>query len=115
MPNEFFARICVILFEPHDLQAEPESALILTESPMIAVARDDGPAVGYYVEVGLRCPPERVIDVIDYAVADGEVHWGRTQWHEVVIEELPPALRRHVNVDHEEVWYRGDRDYFRRW
>ena len=113
--SDYFARICVILFEAADLPEEPLPSFVVTESAMIPIERESGPAVGYYREVGFRCKPDDVLEVIDYTVADGEVHWGRTTWHEAEIDSLPRAVRRRVALDHEAVWYRGEREYFRRW
>jgi len=113
--SDYFARICVILFEAADLPEEPLPSFVVTESAMIPIERESGPAVGYYREVGFRCLPGDVVDVIDFAADDGEIHWGRTEWHETEIESLPRDVRRRVALDHEAVWYRGEREYFRRW
>jgi len=115
MQNDYFARLCVILFEAHDLPPEPVSSFVETESAMIPIPTETGPAVGYYVDVGFRCHPGDVVDVIDFAVDDGEIHWGRSEWHETRIDALPPAVRRRIEFDHDAVWYRGEREYFRRW
>ncbi len=104
--NDYSARVCVILFESIDLPEEPLPSLVVTESAMIPIERDSGPAVGYYRELGFRCAADDVLEMIDYAVGDGEVHWGRTEWHETAIDAA---------LDHDAIWYRGAREYFRRW
>jgi hypothetical protein len=114
---DYLARICVILFEPREVPDEPMPSLVVTESAMIDVeTKHAGPAIGYTIEVGLRCHPHEVLEMIDYAVSDGEVHWGRTEWHETEIESLPRRIRRHVHVDDDPpLWYRGRPSYFSAW
>ncbi len=105
----------MVLFESVELPPEPVPSFVETESAMIPIPTETGPAVGYYVDVGFRCHPGDIVDVIDFAVDDGEIHWGRSEWHETKIEALPPAVRNRVYLDHDAVWYRGEREYFRRW
>lgn len=113
--NDYFARICVVLFEPLDVPERAAPSLVVTESAMIPIESESGPMVGYYREVGFRCLPGDVVDVIDFAADDGEIHWGRSQWHETELETLPRAVRRRVALHHDAYWYRGEREYFSRW
>jgi hypothetical protein len=115
MPNDYFAHVCVILSQPLELPDEPLPALVATESALISIATESGPAVGYYREIGFRCQPGDVVDVVDLCADDGEIHWGRTEWHETTIDSLPRHVRKRVLLDHDAVWYRGEREYFRRW
>jgi hypothetical protein len=113
--HDYFARICVILFERVDLPDEPVPSLVATESALIPIPFESGPAVGYYREIGFRCQPGDIVDVVEFAADDGEIHWGRSEWHETKFESLPRHVRQRVYLDHEAVWYRGEREYFRRW
>lgn len=112
---DYFGRICVILFESVDIAAPPAPSLVVTESAMIPVESDSGPMVGYYQEVGFRCQPGDVVDVVEFSAADGEIHWGRSEWHAAEIDSLPRAVRRRIVLDHGAFWYRGEREYFSRW
>ena len=113
--NDYFGRICILLFESVEVPERPAPSLVVTESAMIPVGSESGPMVGYYQEVGFRCLPGDVVDVLEFFAADGEVHWGRTEWHETDIESLPRAIRRRAALDHDAFWYRGEREYFSRW
>jgi hypothetical protein len=104
-----------MLFEPADVPPPGVPSFVETASAMIPIPTESGPAVGYYIEVGFRCQPGDVVDVIDFAAADGEIHWGRSEWYETHIDALPRKVRGRVAFNHDAFWYRGEREYFRRW
>ncbi len=114
---DYLARICVLLFEPRHVPEEPAPALVVTESAMIPVeTTHHGPSIGYTIDAGLRCHPDDIMEMIDYAVSDGEVHWGRTEWQETEIASLPWKIRRHVRVEHNpSLWFRSRPTYFSEW
>lgn len=116
--RDFFARVCVQLREPVVMERDVAApSLALTEGAMCLPETVECPMLGYFVEIGIRAVPEQVMVALEEAITDGEIHWGKTEWNELVPDRsLPRHVRRCVRgVAEGGLWYVGDRDYFSDW
>ncbi len=103
------AAVCVVLPKATLVRMAPRAAIVLAEmSATAAHEPDELMAIGYYRNVAVRAEAEHVKLVLESFVADGEIHWGETAWHEMEAHQIPADAR-------EGVWFVGAPDYFSHW
>jgi len=65
------------------------------------------PVQGYYLNLGIRAAPGRVLLVVANAVSDGAIEWEGTEWNLVDPSSLDRSIRNRIEpVAHEGIWYR---------
>ena len=103
---------------PHPLPPLPPSlrdywvtALVDLKDPVVISSTR---CSGYYINLGIRCAPDRLRSVVEREIRDGTVVWRETTSPEVSPEQLcDVAVRKRMTpVRDEGVWYRAGRLYF---
>jgi len=69
--------------------------------------------VGYFLNLGVRCAPETLREVVEREIHDGSVLWSESEHSEVVPHELSPDIvSRMTPVFVDGVWYKSGRVLF---
>lgn len=115
--RDFFGRICVTFAEPRVVETECAPSIVAVEAGMCAAdERPAPPMIGYFVEIGIRATPDDVLATLASTFTDGEIHFGRSAWHEVAIDRsLPFRVRANIRDVDGGVWFFGEAEYFNDW
>lgn len=113
--RDFFGRICVTFAEPRVIETEPAPSIVAVEAATCAPDEQPAPPmIGYFVEIGFRVVPDDVVAMLETTFADGQIHFGRSRWHEVAIDRTLPFRVRAAMRD-SAIWFVGEPEYFSDW